>query len=166
MSGPERAIAVAFTVAIACALGLAVTYLMGGQPQVEGILLAGSLGGIGIGLILWGKRLLPERVVEERLEASAPAVREAAGEAFAGGAREIGRRRLLVRLLLGAVGAMGLAALFPIRSLGPRPGRSLFATGWRPGTRVVDGRGRPVTAEGLVVGSLVTVFPQDAVGSA
>ena len=36
---------------------------------------------------------------------------------------EIGRRRLLVRLLAGAGGALGVAALFPIRSLGPRPGR-------------------------------------------
>ena len=38
---------------------------------------------------------------------------------------EIGRRKLLVRLLAGAAGALGLAALFPIRSLGPKPGAGL-----------------------------------------
>lgn len=167
MKSPERAVAVALIVSIIAALGLGAVYLAGGQPQVEGVLLAAALGGIGIGLIVWGKRLVPERVVEKRnVGPSSSAIREAADEAIVGAEREIGRRRFLARLLLGALAALGLAALFPIRSLGPRPGRTLFTTSWRKGARVVDGTGRPVAASELLPGSVVTVFPEGAVGSA
>ena len=35
----------------------------------------------------------------------------------------IKRRTFLGRLVLAALGALGVAAIFPIRSLGPKPGR-------------------------------------------
>jgi ubiquinol-cytochrome c reductase iron-sulfur subunit len=167
MRRPEAPVAVALALSAAAGLGLAVVYLLGGQPQVEGVLLGVALGGLGIGLILWGKRLLrPEQVVEDRIPPSPPDERRAAGDAFERGEAELGRRRFLVRLLLGAVGALGLAALFPIRSLGPRPGRSLFATSWRAGVRLVDERGVPIRVEDLGLGSIVTVYPENALGSA
>jgi ubiquinol-cytochrome c reductase iron-sulfur subunit len=166
--GPEAPAAVALGVSILAALGLAVVYVLGGQPQAEGALLGLALGGLGIGLILWGKRLLrPEELVEDRQVGPSPAEERAGvGTALGRGEWDIGRRRFLTRLLLGALGALGLAALFPIRSLGPRPGRSLFVTRWRRGSRVVDEDGVPVTADRLSVGSVVTVYPEGAVGSA
>jgi len=165
---PEAPAGVALGLSILAGLALAVVYVFGGQPQVEGALLGVALGGLGIGLILWGKRLLPrEEVVEERHVGPSPAgEREAAGEVIVRGEEEVGRRRFLTRLLLGALGALGLAALFPIRSLGPRPGRSLFVTAWRRGIRVVDEDGVPVTADRLGIGSVITVYPEGAVGSA
>jgi ubiquinol-cytochrome c reductase iron-sulfur subunit len=165
---PEAPAGVALGLSILAGLALAVVYVLGGQPQVEGALLGVALGGLGIGLILWGKRLLPrEEVVEERHVGPSPAgEREAAGEAIVRGEEEVGRRRFLTRLLFGALGALGLAALFPIRSLGPRPGRSLFVTAWRRGIRVVDEDGVPVTADRLGIGSVITVYPEGAVGSA
>lgn len=168
MRRPEAPARVALGLSILAGLALAVVYVLGGQPQVEGALLGVALGGLGIGLILWGKRLLPrEEVVEERHVGPSPAgEREAAGEVIVRGEEEVGRRRFLTRLLLGALGALGLAALFPIRSLGPRPGRSLFVTAWRRGIRVVDEDGVPVTADRLGIDSVITVYPEGAVGSA
>jgi ubiquinol-cytochrome c reductase iron-sulfur subunit len=167
MRRPEGPAAVAFALSILAGLGLTVVYVLGGQPQIEGALLAVALGGLGLGLIFWGKRLLPaEEVVDDRLAPSAGDERRAAEAALLRGEQEVGRRRFLARLLLGALGALGLAALFPIRSLGPSPGRTLFTTSWRRGTRLVDGGGVPVSRDRLGLGSVVTVYPEGAVGSA
>jgi ubiquinol-cytochrome c reductase iron-sulfur subunit len=165
--GPEHSVALALAVSALAGLGLAVVYVLGGNAQLEGALLAVSLGGLGIGMILWGKRLLPpEQVTEERDVPSPREERRAADAALTQGEEEIGRRTFLTRLLLAALGALGLAALFPIRSLGPSPGRSLFRTRWRPGARLVSEEGAPVTAETLQVGSVITVYPEGFVGSA
>lgn len=164
---PEFPVVVALVISIASSLALTVVYARGGQPQLEGALLAGAMGGLGIGIIVWAKELLvPEQITQERAPEPSPMdVREAAQAALAAGEEQIGRRRALVRLLLGALGALGLAAVFPIRSLGPGPGRSLFHTEWTPGARVVDGSGRAIGVRDLEVGSVVTVFPEGYAGS-
>lgn len=168
MKRPEGPVAVALALAILAALGLTVVYIVGGQPQLEGILLAVALGGIGVALILWGTRLLPQgEVTEERERGPSPAAEvEAAEEAVSRGEEQFGRRRFLTRLLLGALGALGLAALFPIRSLGPSPSTGLFRTKWRPGARLVDELGVPVRSQDLEVGSVITTYPEGSVGSA
>lgn len=164
---PEFPVVVALVISIASSLALTVVYARGGQPQLEGALLAGAMGGLGIGIIVWAKELLvPEQITQERAPEPSPVdVREAAQAALAAGEEQIGRRRALVRLLLGALGALGLAAVFPIRSLGPGPGRSLFHTEWTPGAPVVDGSGRAIGVRDLEVGSVVTVFPEGYAGS-
>lgn len=157
-----------FVLSMLASLALAIVYARGGQPQLEGALLAISFGTLGAGIILWAKELLvPEEIEEAREpEPSPPSVRAAAETALEKGERQLTRRRALSRLLMGALGALGLAALFPIRSLGPGPGRSLFHTQWSPGVRVVDDQGHPVRANDLEVGSVVTVFPEGFVDSA
>ena len=62
--------------------------------------------------------------------------------------------------------ALGVAALFPIRSLGPSPGDTLYRTPWRRGMRLRDETGRLVKAGELEQGSFATVFPETAPGSA
>ena len=91
---------------------------------------------------------------------------ESAAEAIEDGVDEIRRRRFLTRMLIGAAGALGLAALFPIRSLGQAPGDSLFVTDWSPGARLVTADGEPVTVDTLETNSFTTVFPEGFVGSA
>jgi ubiquinol-cytochrome c reductase iron-sulfur subunit len=163
----ERLAAGAFVVSMLAALGLAATYLAGGQPQVEGALLALALGGIGVGLVAWAKRFLPgEEVAEERapLASSAEELRAFTGD-FERGGQAVGRRRLLVRLLGGSLAALGVAALFPVRSLGPRPGRGLFTTAYRPGARLVDADGRLLRPADVPAHSVVTVWPEGDAGA-
>ena len=159
----ERPVAMALVVATLAAGALAGVYIAGGQPQAEGALLFVSLAGIGVALVLWAKRLLPEgEVTEPRGDLpSSEDDREAVGEALdTGGESFFTRRRRLLRLLMGAGGALGLALVFPIRSLGPSPGRSLSRTSWGPDVRLVDEHGQPVRVTALQVGSILTVFPE------
>ncbi len=164
----ERAVAVALLVATLAALGLAIVYVAGGQPQAEGALLMVSLGSVGVALVVWVKRLLPEgEVTDERgalgsAEADVVAVEEAIG----GTDEFLQQRRRLLGLLGAAGAALGLAALFPIRSLGPSPGRALETTAWRRGDRLVDEEGRLVRFETLSVGGVLTVFPEGKEGAA
>jgi ubiquinol-cytochrome c reductase iron-sulfur subunit len=160
-------VAVALLCTILAALGLAVVYWLGGQPQIEGVLLAIALGGFGAALILWDRGLLPQERIEDSRHLPSPAAeREAAQAYLEEGSEEIGRRRFLARLLAAAAAALGLAAVFPIRSLGRAPGLTLFRTSWRPGSLVVDDTGATIRPDQLSVGSVITVFPQGREGSA
>jgi quinol---cytochrome c reductase iron-sulfur subunit len=158
----ERRIAVAFVISTVAALGLTVVYARGGQPQLEGALLGLSLGALGAGVVLWARGLFPdEEVTEERpaLQSRPEEVRAFVAN-FEAGEGLLLRRRFLTRLLGASLGALGLAALFPIRSLGPLPGRALFRTAWRRGARLVAEDGRPVRLGDLNVGAVLTVFPE------
>jgi ubiquinol-cytochrome c reductase iron-sulfur subunit len=165
----ERAAAVAFTVAILSGIGLFVVYFTGGQTQLEGVLFFLAFAGLGVGVGLWAHRLLRAReAVEERHElTSGAAGREAFGNALA---EEVGpvlaRRSLLVKLLVGAGGALGLALLLPVLSLGPAPGRTLKETPWRRGSRLVDEFGKQITLDSVPEDGFLTVFPEGHEGSA
>lgn len=161
MNGRGRWIGLCLLASAAGSLALTVVYALGGQPQIEGALLGIALGGLSIGLVLWGKELMPSGpFVEEReILPSATEEREEAADAFEAGADQLQRRSFLVKALGGAFAALGLAALFPIRSLGTRPGRSLFTTPWDEGVRVVTEDGLPVRPENLAVNGVLTVFP-------
>jgi ubiquinol-cytochrome c reductase iron-sulfur subunit len=158
----ERRIAVVLVAATLAALGLTGVYVNGGQPQWEGALLGVSLGGVGLAVILWARHLFPDEEVEAERPAlpSRPEDLDAFLTGFEAGERSFARRRFLSRLLAASLGALGLAALFPIRSLGPSPGRELFRTAWRRGSRLVTEDGRLVRPGDLEVGGVLTVFPQ------
>jgi len=163
----ERNIAVSLVISTVAALGLAAVYIGGGQAQAEGSLLMVALGGLGVAVILWARLLVPgPEITDERGELGSPteaveAVEENIDETTDDVPSEVGRRSVL-RLFWVALGSLGLAALFPIRSLGPAPGRSLLTTAWKEGLRLVDQEGRRVRVDTLVVGGTVTVFPEGA----
>jgi ubiquinol-cytochrome c reductase iron-sulfur subunit len=174
-----RRIAVALGITTLSALGLAVVYLTGGQSQLEGVALALALAGIGYAFVVAARKLLPQGpFTEDRepLESSAEdidafasdfvAVYDVDPAGDAGNHEGIARRKLITRMFGAAVGALGLAALFPIASLGPRPGNSLFVTKWRKGSRVVNEQGKPVNKDDLDVGGVITVFPEGHLNSA
>jgi ubiquinol-cytochrome c reductase iron-sulfur subunit len=160
--GAERRIAASFLVGTAAALALAGVYMAGGQPQAEGALLFLSLVSVGVGLVIWGRHLVGDHeVVDERRDLEAtPEEREAFEATLNDDAGLFGRRKFLGRLLGGAVGALGLALLFPVRSLGPSPGDKLSRTAWRAGARLVDEEGRLVRVDTVAVGGIRTVFPE------
>lgn len=158
----SRLMVLLLLVSIAAGVGLLILYALGGQVQLEGALLFIALSGVGFSLILWGKYLFPPEIVTEPRgeHESSEAEQLEAERTYLEGERDISRRSMLVRLLVGAFGALGLAAIFPIRSLGPSPGRALFQTAWTSGTRLVDANGVPIRLDGLDLDGVVTVFPE------
>lgn len=163
----ERQITALFLLSSASAIALAIVYMRGGQPQLEGLFLGIALGGVACGLVIWGNRLLPQGpFVDDRHELASPAAEVEAAEEGLKQEGAVTRRKLVGRSLGLAVGGLGLAALFPIRSLGPSPGQALARTPWRSGLRLITEDGRPVRADDVPREGLVTVFPEGHPGSA
>lgn len=139
---------------------LLVVYVLGGQPQVEGILLTICLGGIGAGIVIWAQRLMPARIhlekrgpiggSPERIEVLEQALVEESG---------FSRRTLLIRALAGTMAGLAAALAVPVFSLGPLPGRALFETAWRHGGRLAVAGGEPLRPDDLPIGGVLTVFP-------
>jgi ubiquinol-cytochrome c reductase iron-sulfur subunit len=154
-----------FVLSMLASLGLVVVYLLGGEPQAEGVLLGIALGGLGVGISLWAVRLLPSQTeTEDRDElASSAAAVQATEDTLEPDA--VTRRSALLKLMVAAGATVGGALAIPALSLGPRPGQSLFRTQWSPGARVVDADGEPVRPTDLVLGSVTTVYPQGHVGA-
>ncbi len=167
MRWPEWISVASFLTCVVAAVAVTYVYSTGGDPQLEGALLGIAFGGLGIGFVTWAHRLLPHGpYVEPRPVLGAdPAQREATDEDFERGGM-LTRRRLLLGSLLAAAGAMMAAAVFPLRSLGPRPDGPLRHTPWRKGLALVNEQGQPVQADDVPTGGLVTVFPEGHPGSA
>jgi quinol---cytochrome c reductase iron-sulfur subunit len=162
-----RSISLAFALSALASIGLTIVYALGGQPQIEGILIFVSLGGLAYGLIQWGKRFMPQGpFVQERDPLSSTAKERRVLQADVEASEAILQRRGFLKWLGLAALALGAAAVFPVRSLGPKPGRSLFHTSWRRGSRVVTSDGRPVTIDDLQEGGILTVFPEGHTGAA
>lgn len=163
--GITRGIGIAFTVTVLGAVGFAVTYTLGGNTQLLGIGLGVAFLGLTAGLFLWGRHLLPSGgYVEQRPVLSAPAhERDLLAEAAAGPESPI-RRRGLVGMLLLAVGSIGVAALFPLRSLlsfrKPDPVSELRHTAWGDGVRLVTPDGVPVRAADIMTETIQIVVPE------
>ena len=152
---------------VAGSVTFAAAFVLGGSTQIEGAGLAAAFFGIAGALITWSRELMPHEQVSDPQHPlrSDEREREDAVSQLAGGAAEIvARRTWLMRFGWGALGFLGLAALFPIRSLGPSPENQIGRSGWKAGTRLVREDGSPVRAELLEVGSVVTAFPEGQVG--
>ena len=156
----ERAAAASFVLSLVASLGLVAWYFSGGGPRGEGILLGLALGGLGAGIVVWAVFLMD---APEETEDRPSLIGDAES---APSAPQVTRRTLLVRLLGAAGAALGAGIAVPALSLGPRPGQSLFKTGWVAGARLVDGDGNPVRAASLGSQQVLTVFPQGLEGSA
>lgn len=140
-----------------------------------GLGLALGMLGIGIGAIHWAKRLMPDdEVVEERHPiASTPEERAAAAEVLAegGAGAGFGRRKIIWGSLTGALGALLLPAIVPLRDLwikpagGESPPEYLKHTAWAEGVRLVtDPTGLPIRPEEVPIGSVVHVLPEGLAG--
>jgi ubiquinol-cytochrome c reductase iron-sulfur subunit len=165
----ERRIAAWWLITAVAALSLAGVYIAGGQPQVEGALLLVAFGSLGVGFILLARKLLPgSEVTAPRHDlGSSLEAQEAVEASFARGEGAVlVRRSFLLRMLALAGGALGIAALFPINSLGPHPGNSLNHTSWSKGSRLVTADGKPVGVGALSVDGVLTVFPEGHVDDA
>ncbi|HEY3676403.1 MAG TPA: Rieske (2Fe-2S) protein [Candidatus Tumulicola sp.] len=162
----ELAIAGALFFSIAGSVGFMFAYALDAGTQLEGLALGVALVGLTLTALGWAFWILDREQTEDARDtfpSSAGDRADTIAELDQGEA-EVTRGGVLVNLLVAALGAFGLAALFPIRSLGPAPGRTLFKTRWGAGSRLVRDDGRPILATDLNVDSAVTVFPEGAVG--
>jgi len=129
-----------------------------------------GFAGLGYGMVIWGRYLMPRGPFSESRHNLAPTAteREVFVEDFASrGKVAVERRGFLVKALGLASAVLGVVLAFPLlRSLGPLPGRTLRKTAWRPGSYLVDITGRKLKPADIEVGGFVTVFPPDDVGGA
>ena len=163
----QRIVALALLLSLCASAGFAAAYVTTASAQLQGLTLGVALAGLAAAFCIWGTSLVvQEQAVDRRETASPDCERRAASTELEAGTHQIGRRRLLSRLLGAALGVFGVAALFPIRSLGPNPNPQLFKTKWTPGARLVREDGTALRAGELDIGSIVTVFPERFVGDA
>jgi ubiquinol-cytochrome c reductase iron-sulfur subunit len=141
------------------AVGLAVTWATEGTTALQGLLLGISLLALGAALGIWANTLTGDyETVEPRPSlAPSPSDELAADEVDP---PAVARRGLLVKAAVLAGGALGVAALLPIKALGPSPGHKLLHTPWRKGRQLVNGEGAPVRSDDIPLDGLVTAFPR------
>ena len=160
----ERVIALTFVAGVLLLVGFVYCFWVNAKPWTLGATMGGGLFFLGVGLVAWGKYLMPKGpFVEERHTlANSSDDRDALAAAIVErGGGVIKRRRMLGGLLGGGLGIFTVAAMFPLlRSLGPLPKGTLFHTDWRSGTYAVDITGRRIHVGDLAVGSIVTVYPE------
>jgi ubiquinol-cytochrome c reductase iron-sulfur subunit len=173
VNGPRREASAArwafaaFVVASLCLLALAVVYALGGQPQAEGALLGSGLLAIGVGMVLWAHWLMPQGpYAQERHPLASTDVEREAFEETLEHPGQMSRRKLLLGGLTAALSALGVALVFPIRSLGPSPDHVLTKTPWRRGVRAITDDGAQVLARDVPIDGLLTVYPEGHPGSA
>jgi ubiquinol-cytochrome c reductase iron-sulfur subunit len=170
----ERTVGLLFILSAAGTIGFLATYVFGKlhtgdygarMNALLAITLTISMFGIGAGLIVWAKKLMPHETAVQQREpfASPQAERLKTEEAFFTGTEStgIGRRSIIRRSMALALGVLPLAALFPLRDLGPAPHKTLRRTAWKSGVRLVDAETkRPIKLGDLPIGSLFTVMPE------
>lgn len=144
----ERGIAAALIASIAGSVLFAVAFVIDARNPATGFGLALAAAGFCVALAAWARAVPAEQVTDAR-------------EGEPQRAPAVSRPRLL-GLLATAGGALAVAALIPLRSLGARV--PLRGSAWRPGARVVREDGQFVRRGDLNVGSVVTAFPEGAPG--
>lgn len=156
----------AFAVAAVAAIVFLVAYWTGGSHLQLGGSMALAAGAFGVGLVIWSHWLMNDEQVTEAREVlpSTPSERAAVSEDFFL-RDQLRRRKVLIGMSAGVLGAFAAAVVSLLRSLGKPPGPSLIFTIWKPGDRLVSLEGRPVSINTLQNGSTMSVFPENRIGS-
>ncbi|GAA1792886.1 Rieske 2Fe-2S domain-containing protein [Planosporangium flavigriseum] len=134
---------------------------------VLGITLGGSLFLLGIAIVTWAKKLLPEEVsIQERHDVADQAERALTGATILNMVDETGikRRPLLKGALLVGAAPLGVAAAAPlVGGLIKKPDHILFETAWKPAdghkVKLTREDGSAVRPEDVSVGGQMTVYP-------
>ncbi len=159
----ERRIAACWTLTVLGSIGLCVVYVQGGNTQYAGLCWGAAFLGLGVGMILWARDLMPgNEVIASRghHDVCAEADRLAVTESFDRGTEPMARRPFLLVMLGGVAAVFGLASIFPLASLGPRPHDDLDKTDWAKGVRALSEDGTPIKPGDIPVNGIMTVFPE------
>jgi ubiquinol-cytochrome c reductase iron-sulfur subunit len=146
-----------------CAIGFVVVYVLDQLPahtQLLGLALGLACLFIAAALIVTAHRL----IVTEELEDDYPVNEHPEEQELIGQVVDesgLTRRRFFKLSLIAAGGALGVAVLTPIASLGPAIHLVRFyATPWRRGRRLVDEHGRPYRASDIEEDNVYTAFAE------
>jgi len=170
----ERAVAACFLLTFLGAVAFTVAYVVlpwryesGNQSYawftpVLGLTMGLALLGIGFGVVLWAKWLMPEEeTVQDRHGGRSPELdrRTAAAVAVDGLAMTgLARRSLLQKTLGLSALALGALAVIPFGGLIKKP-RGLVQTAWRDGVRLMTSDRRLIRPGDIQAGGIATVFP-------
>ena len=128
----------------------------------------GALGGlalilVGVGMVLFTKKLLPHETAVQDKHDGSHFDRVTTGATLVGGLHNTGlaRRKLITRSLVFMGSGIGLVLLMPLGGLirNPNTGNPLGTTSWAEGVRLVRVDGSPIRPGDQQPGSLETVFP-------
>ena len=128
----------------------------------------GALGGLalilmGVGMVLFTKKLLPHETAVQDKHDGSHFDRVTTGATLVGGLHNTGlaRRKLITRSLVFMGSGVGLMLLMPLGGLirNPNTGNPLGTTSWAEGIRLVRVDGSPIRPGDQQPGSLETVFP-------
>jgi ubiquinol-cytochrome c reductase iron-sulfur subunit len=144
----------------ACALTFVAFYVVERfNTQLLGLAMGVALLLLAVAAILAGKLVVPQETsVEPRgallRETEASRVAELVHE----GGEGVSRRGLLVCAGCVAGGAVAIAAVAPLASLGP-PAGALHNSPWRRGVGLIDDEQQPLAASDIQIGSFYTALP-------
>lgn len=128
-----------------------------------GLFMGLSLTLVGVGLVLYTKKLLPHETAVQDKHDGSHFDRVTTSATLMGGYHNSGlpRRKLITRSLGFMGAAVGVMLLAPLGGLikNPNAGNPLGRTSWAEGVRLVRGDGSPIRPGDQEPGSLETVFP-------
>jgi ubiquinol-cytochrome c reductase iron-sulfur subunit len=132
------------------------TQFLGAALGVAFVALAAACG-------VAAKRVVPQREEEEpRAELRHVQDEDEAMLLLEEGGEGVSRKGFFLLAGSGAAGLIGAALLAPALSCGPEANRVFTSSPWRRGRRLVSDRNDPIPAASVVVGALVTAFPEGA----
>jgi ubiquinol-cytochrome c reductase iron-sulfur subunit len=145
---------------------------MKGYTPILGLTLGLSLAFLALGILTWGKKLMPHEIaLQDRHDGgSPPEERKLTGNTlmFIGEEFGLNRRPLLKAALLlpaGGIGALALAVPVGMLIKDPHKPDILFETGWsralndgKP-VRLMHEDGKPIRPEDVSIGGQITAFP-------
>ncbi len=132
--------------------------------QLMGLSIGLALVLIGMALVVTGRHLVATEEIEDDYPAHEhPEEQEMLVQVVEESGSRLTRKRLFMLSIGGAAGALGVALVTPIVSLGPvfriAP---FFATPWRRGRRLVDENGKVWKASDIQEDDFYTAFPEGA----
>jgi ubiquinol-cytochrome c reductase iron-sulfur subunit len=150
-----------------CSLAFVVVYAVDSIPaqtQFLGLSLGLALLFIAAALLVIGNRLVPREELEDDYPPrERPREQYQVVEIVEEGGAGVTRSGLLKLGLLGTGGALTLALLTPVLSLGRFLDTSAYRlTPWRRGRRLVDENGAPIRATSIEQSNFYTAFPEAA----
>jgi ubiquinol-cytochrome c reductase iron-sulfur subunit len=164
-SSAELLVAALLLLAALFAAGFVVVYAVfspGSMPnQLLGACIAGSLLFLAAALVVVARRLVASEEIAEDYPREDPEAQEEIAQLVRDSAGGITRRKLLIGAASTAGGALGLAGLAPVLSLGPLwDTRPLDATPWRRGRRLVGVDGKPLRASAIEEETFYSAFAE------